>query len=126
MARNLRPGDDWVPATVVERTGPVSYLVETGAHQLWKRHVDQLKTVADPRPVEDRDVASSNSSEDFEIRIPTPADTVPVVPSDEGDDSNALNPPEREVPTVPPPPDGRYPRRHRATPEYYGFRNGEN
>ena len=25
MAQNLRPGDDWVPATVVERTGPVSY-----------------------------------------------------------------------------------------------------
>ena len=38
MARDLRPGDDWIPATVVERTGPMSYLVETGEHQLWKRH----------------------------------------------------------------------------------------
>ena len=26
MARNLRPGLDWVPAMVVERLGPVSYL----------------------------------------------------------------------------------------------------
>ena len=30
----------WIPATIVERTGPVSYLVEIGEHQLWKRHVD--------------------------------------------------------------------------------------
>ena len=29
MAKNLRPGPDWVPAVIVERLGPVSYLVET-------------------------------------------------------------------------------------------------
>ena len=54
MARNLHPGDDWVPATVVERTGPVPYSVETAEHQLWKRHVDQLKTLAYSVVVEDQ------------------------------------------------------------------------
>ena len=45
--RNLRPGPDWVTGVIVERLGPRSYLVETGTHQFWKRHVDQLKEVAD-------------------------------------------------------------------------------
>ena len=30
MVRNLRPGDKWVPGTIVERTGPLSYLVQVG------------------------------------------------------------------------------------------------
>ena len=43
MARNLRPGADWVPAVVVERLGPLSYLVETSDKLLWKRHIDLLR-----------------------------------------------------------------------------------
>ena len=44
MARNLRPGADWVPCTIVEVLGPVTYLVDTDHGQRWKRHADQLKT----------------------------------------------------------------------------------
>lgn len=29
-------------ATIVAKTGPVSYTVETAGHGIWKRHVDQL------------------------------------------------------------------------------------
>lgn len=36
-ARNMRLGPDWVSAIVVERLGPVSYLVETSDHLL--RHL---------------------------------------------------------------------------------------
>lgn len=43
MARNLRPGADWVPAVVVERLGPLSYLVETSDKLLWRRHMDLLR-----------------------------------------------------------------------------------
>lgn len=43
MARNLRPGPDWVPATIVDVLGPVSYMVETEEGQRWKRHSDQMK-----------------------------------------------------------------------------------
>lgn len=38
-ARNMRLGPDWVSAIVVERLGPVSYLVEKSDHLLWKRHL---------------------------------------------------------------------------------------
>ena len=44
MARNLRPGADWVPCTIVEVLGPFTYLVDTDQGQRWKRHADQLKT----------------------------------------------------------------------------------
>lgn len=32
----------WTPATIVAKTGPVSYTVETSDHLVWRRHVDQL------------------------------------------------------------------------------------
>lgn len=31
-----------MPATVVAKTGPVSYRVETSDHLIWRRHIDQL------------------------------------------------------------------------------------
>ena len=70
MARNLRPGPDWIARIIVERLGPLSYLVETETHQLWKRHVDQLKEVSDSllKPME------------FEV-VPERDDTVPVIPT---------------------------------------------
>ncbi len=43
LARCYRPGPAWVSATIVEKLGPVTYTVETGNHQQWKRHAEQLK-----------------------------------------------------------------------------------
>ena len=43
MARNMRPGPAWIPGTIVEVLGPVTYVVETETGQQWKRHADQLK-----------------------------------------------------------------------------------
>lgn len=44
MAKNLRPGTNWVPALVIAKLGPLSYLVETVESKLlWRRHVDHLK-----------------------------------------------------------------------------------
>ena len=39
MVRNLRPGDKWIPGTIIERTGPLSYVVQVAGGQTWKRHV---------------------------------------------------------------------------------------
>ena len=36
-------GPDWIPTTVVERLGSLSFLVETKDHQLWIRHIDHIK-----------------------------------------------------------------------------------
>ena len=33
----------WIPATVVEVLGPVTYIVETDEGNRWKRHADQIK-----------------------------------------------------------------------------------
>ena len=41
LARNLREGPKWVPGTILERTGPVSYRVQV-RDQIWRRHTDQL------------------------------------------------------------------------------------
>lgn len=42
LARNYTKGVKWMPATVVAKTGPVSYRVETSDHLIWRRHIDQL------------------------------------------------------------------------------------
>ena len=89
MARNLRPGPDWVPAVVVERLGPLSYLVERSDRMLWKRHIDLL------RELTVRNSSHSNSEfqedsnpQDFDhiSAMPlteVPAETPPVVTSPE-------------------------------------------
>ena len=131
MARNFIPGDDWVPATVVERTEPVSYLVETAMHQLWKRHVDQLKTLADSVVVKGQDLASTGPTEDVNFEISQPA---PVALTTPPDGSGDLDTPEQKIPDNPDPPQspdpihpstGHYPQRNRTEPLYYGYSNRE-
>ena len=41
--RNMREGPRWVPATVVERLGPISYLIRVHNQELWRRHVDHIR-----------------------------------------------------------------------------------
>ena len=64
MVRNFREGPQWVQAVVVERCGPVSYLVQTLNGNVWKRHIDHVKIDSDDsaaevaKEKEDRDLAS--------------------------------------------------------------------
>ena len=44
MARNLHPGLDWIPGTIAEVFGPVTYIIETDEGQRWKRYADQIKS----------------------------------------------------------------------------------
>ena len=43
LARNFRAGSEWIPGTIVEVLGSVTYLVEVDAGHQWKRHADQIK-----------------------------------------------------------------------------------
>ena len=43
MVKNLRSGPKWIPALIVERLGPLSYLIETADKELWRRHIDMIK-----------------------------------------------------------------------------------
>ena len=44
MAKNFRAGAPWLPGTITERLGPVTYLVRVKNNLTWKRHIDQLKS----------------------------------------------------------------------------------
>ena len=48
MARNYRERPDWLPGTVLEVLGPVTYHVKVNS-QVWKRHIDQLKLLLKPQ-----------------------------------------------------------------------------
>ena len=43
MAKNMRAGPSWVPGTIVQQLGPVTYLVDVSDGRVWKCHVDHLK-----------------------------------------------------------------------------------
>ena len=43
MARNFRPGRKYLPGVVVQRLGPLTFLVEVKDGLMWRRHVDHLK-----------------------------------------------------------------------------------
>ena len=60
MARNLRPGPNWIPGVIIERAGPLSYMIETEDKQIWRRHVDQQKELGDI-------VETDNSADDSEL-----------------------------------------------------------
>ena len=67
MARNLCPGDKWVPGVVLKQLGPVSYLIDVGEGKAWKRHVDHLKLRDLPEP------------EGPQVETDFPSSTLPVV-----------------------------------------------
>ena len=47
LARNFRAGQRWLPGTITERRGPLSYLVQLQQGILCKRHIDQLLEATD-------------------------------------------------------------------------------
>ncbi len=70
MARNLRPGAPWIAGVVIERLGPLTYLVQVDNGQLWKRHLDhlrirghQLSAGGNPQAEESADYDFSNVQE---------------------------------------------------------------
>ena len=46
MARNFRPGPNWVPGVVEGKCGPLSYVVKVGYGQMWKWHIDHIRRYA--------------------------------------------------------------------------------
>ncbi|XP_061892151.1 uncharacterized protein K02A2.6-like [Entelurus aequoreus] len=130
LARNYSTGPRWVPATIVKRSGPVSYTVSTAAGLVWKRHVDQLlqATASTPnQPSVDTPNESEFSAPHF--LLPPPQRTMEYTGETSASDSS-LRDPVMDVPTrtaVPESPSGdrktehsvepRYPVRERRPPE---------
>ena len=88
MVHNLRPGHTWIPGKIIERSGPLSYVVQMKGEQLWKRHIDQLREVGDT-PVEDtieqknsNDLAPAVESESFPVTSDAVEDSDTIPPSE--------------------------------------------
>ena len=43
MVHNYRQGPKWLPGTVAEVKGPLSYVVQLKSGLLWRRHINQLR-----------------------------------------------------------------------------------
>ena len=119
MARNLRPGPDWVPCTIVEVLGPVTYLVETEDGKRWKRHADQLKTwLPSPSPTSSENAADAEPTqiaEDFSQDLPD----VPGATDDPESTEESSTPSDSSAPTSSEMVAPRYPRRNRQPPARY-------
>ena len=113
MARNLRPGPDWVPATILEVKGPVTYLVETDDKQVWKRHLDQFKQKSQSTEFENDDTEFPSIPTQNSTRPEDPPDTGPDVNT--GDDTPDLSVEPQAPDTTTP----RYPSRNRHGPNRY-------
>ena len=106
MVRNLHPGDKWVPGTIIERNGPLSYLVQAAEGQTWKRHIDHLRQM-DDSPQEEQMAESNNDTETL-IRIPPSQTASNTEPS-----NNNSTPAVTESTQV----TRRYPQRVRGPPD---------
>ena len=126
MARNLRPGFDWVPAMVVERLGPVLYLVETAGHQRWKRYLDHLKEFGGSHLTAHEPMEEPSSSHASESETPVTVAPPAVLPSTATPVSVAWDPiqvppvsPAPSPGTMTPQPERRYPSRDRHSPDRF-------
>ena len=63
MVCDFRHTDKWVPGTIVQKLGPVTYQVDIGSGNIVKRHIDQLTQRLTPQPV----VSETNETQTIEI-----------------------------------------------------------
>ena len=78
--RNMFPGTPvkWIPGTIAQKLGPVTYSVDIGAGRLIKRHIDHLTQRHDPSqvteptplPVPDLSIEDDYQYPDGEIPVP--------------------------------------------------------
>ena len=97
MVRDYRHTHKWVPGTIVQKLGPVTYQVDLGKGNIVKPHVDQLTWRLAPQSA-DLESKETPSTEDFFHYSEHPA-----LPSQELVDNN--------------PPTQHYPQRVRRPPD---------
>ena len=108
MVKNRHAGPSWIPGKIMQQVGPVTYLVDVNADNLWKCHVDQLKNYY-PNLNSSEQTSAQNSETDFEEIGDATAPTTPV--------SDATQPPS---PPSLPMSARRASERSCQRPDYYG------
>ena len=112
MARNPRPGLPAVSGIVKKHLGPLTYLIETTAGLLWKRHIDHLRSVGTNSETE----PSTNDSPDDDT---DPLPTLPSESSENVDGSAESNDTATEATLT----ERRYPQREHRLPLHYRSEN---
>ena len=119
MAKNYRAGPGWLPGTVIERNGPLSYLIKVNGGQLWRRHIDQLREV-DDTPAEHPSEQLQESLEDTtDWTIYRRATQVNESTSTASSNHNDTQPEVPDQPSVPVTQPRRYPLRKRTPNKKY-------
>ena len=130
MAKNMRAGPSWVPGTIVQQLGPVTYLVDVSDGRVWKRHVDHLKDrVAESltpwTPDQTENIPGDHQIMPTEkvVDLPTIA-TPPVIitPSESGTTPLTADDTSPDLPSLATsnaPTTRRYPARERRPPDRY-------
>lgn len=72
LVRIIRPGQAWIPGTVVERNGPLSYLVQVSDNRVWKRHIDHVREMHDS-PRQEEPLLVEETESEYTIPDVTPA-----------------------------------------------------
>jgi len=104
-ARNFCAGPPWTAGVVVERLGPLTYLVQVNLGLFWRKHIDHLCPMDDSVDVQGHTDANSPLMPDQ----PAPSDFVPIV---ESEDTETVSVPNEVVePALPPATERRYPQR---------------
>ena len=80
QAHNFRTGPCWAARVIVERLGPLTYLVQVDSGVFWHRHVDHLRLAPDGLS-EPNGAVTPNSS--LRPDLPSPSDFIPVVVSEQ-------------------------------------------
>ena len=118
MAKNMGSGPNWIPATVTEVLGPVTYMVRIESGQVWKRHAEQLKTFveqAQPQPASE----STEGSEFPWVESPEGETEPEEQPEQNIPDSSEVASPSSENSTPTELVTPRYPTRDRHPPPRY-------
>ena len=111
MVKNFRSGDNWLPATVTQQNGPLSYTVCTSDGQIWKHHVDHIKSLGS-QPVRNEFTLENDDYLDIPTSNTNAEDPTSHVINDSSPTTSS-----ESTPTVDPLP--RYPRRARHPPERF-------
>ena len=72
--RKFRIGPIWSVGIIVERSGPLTYLVQVTLGVFWRRHVERLRPINDQANLRDE----SDSATTSQLELSAPSDFVPV------------------------------------------------
>ena len=121
LVRNFHGRPRWVPATIVQAVGPVSFKVQTTDGLVWKRHLDHIRARMEALPME-REPADEGQDEEPVPGTTRRANVEPATNSPNAVPTIDMEQQETDPsPESRPPETRRYPSRNRHPPDRFNF-----